>query len=249
MPQHLFMPSTKANIIAQLRKEILAFQGFKSFADNNELNVGLDSISHAFPNSTFPLGAMHEFICSSTEDVSASVGFITGLLSSLMRNGGVAFWIAPVQSLFPPALKSFAISPDKVIFVDLQNQKDILWTIEEALKCNGLSAVVGEIPGISFTESRRFQLAVEQSKVTGFLLRHSQRSLNTTACVTRWKIEHLPSVLDDNLPGVGFPRWNVELLKVRNGKPGAWQIEWNGGRFCHIPVITSISSEEHKKAG
>ena len=103
--------------------------------------------------------------------------------------------------------------------------------MEEALKCDGLSAVIGEMQELSFTASRRLQLAVEQSRVTGFILRHNPRNLNTTACVTRWKITSLPSELADDMPGVGFPRWNVELLKIRNGKPGAWQIEWTAGPF------------------
>src|SRR5450631_649056 len=98
--------------------------------------------------------------------------------------------------------------------------------MEEALKCEGLAAVAGEIPHIDFTASRRLQLAVEKSSVTGLLLRHRPRQLNTIACVARWQINPLPSELEDDLPGVGFPRWNVELLKVRNGKPGAWQMEW-----------------------
>jgi protein ImuA len=25
---------------------------------------------------------------------------------------------------------------------------------------------------------------------------------------------------------MGFPRWEVELLKVRNGKPGKWLVQW-----------------------
>ena len=42
-------------------------------------------------------------------------------------------------------------------------------TMEEALKCNRITAVLGEIKEISFKESRRLQLAAEQSRVTGFL--------------------------------------------------------------------------------
>ena len=63
--------------------------------------------------------------------------------------------------------------------------------MEEALKCDGIAAVVGEIQELSFTVSRRLQLAVEQSRVTGFILRNNPRNLNTTACVTRWKITPL----------------------------------------------------------
>jgi len=106
--------------------------------------------------------------------------------------------------------------------------------MEEALKCEGLGAVVGEMQEIGFTASRRLQLAVEQSRVTGFILRHQPRNLNSVACVARWRVSPLPSGLEEGMPGVGFPRWNVELLKIRNGKPGAWPIEWSGGVFREI---------------
>ena len=123
--------------------------------------------------------------------------------------------------------------------------------MEETLKCGGLTAVVGEIQEISFTASRRLQLAVEQSGVTGFILHRYPRNLNTIACVSRWKITSLPSVLHDDIPGVGFPRWNVELLKIRNGKPGTWQMEWSAGRFHNIssPFITSIRQKQKRKTG
>jgi protein ImuA len=51
------------------------------------------------------------------------------------------------------------------------------------------------------------------------------------------------------MPGVGFPRWNVELLKVRNGRPGTWQIEFTEGRFKHISRIAAIAMEQKKKTG
>ena len=121
--------------------------------------------------------------------------------------------------------------------------------MEEALKCEGLAAVIGETSELSFTASRRLQLAVEQSRVTGFVLRVQPRNPGITASVTRWKISPISSVLPDSMPGVGFPRWNVELLKVRNGKPGAWQLEWKGGRFRHVLLVTPILREQHRKTG
>ncbi len=108
--------------------------------------------------------------------------------------------------------------------------------MDEALKCSALSAVIGEMQEISFTGSRRLQLAVEQSQVTGFILRQNCRKPNTTACVSRWKITALPSLrkdfgMVDDMPGVGFPRWRVELLRMRNGRSGIWDIAWKDGRF------------------
>jgi protein ImuA len=121
--------------------------------------------------------------------------------------------------------------------------------MEEALKCDGLAAVVAEIQELSFIASRRLQLAVEKSLVTGFILRRNPRNINTTACVTRWKIKPIQSESVDGLPGVGFPRWNVELLKARNGKGGSWQIEWVAGQFKHISNTTIELPEIQKKTG
>lgn len=243
------MSATKADIIARLQREILPLQGFKPASNGMLMDIGLGPLKAAFPNISFPLGAVHEFICSSTEDAAASGGFISGLLSSLMRSKGVSIWISSSRTLFPPAMKSFGISPDNIIFIDLQKERDVLWTMEEALKCGSLSAVVGEMKELNFTASRRLQLAVEQSLVTGFIIRRDARNLNTTACITRWKITPLPSESEDNLPGIGYPRWNVQLLKVRNGKPGSWQVEWADGKFRPVYKFASIVREPQKKTG
>jgi protein ImuA len=243
------MPATKPDIIVQLQRDILRLQGFKPLSNSTIADLGLGSMNNAFPAKVFPLGAIHEFICGGAEDAAATSGFMTGLLSSLMRGEGTSIWISSSRTLFPPALKSFGISPANIIFVDLQKEKDVLWAMEEALKCGALSAVVGEMKQLNFTASRRLQLVVEQSQVTGFIIRRDAQNLNTTACVTRWKITPLPSESDDNLPGIGYPRWNVQLLKVRNGKPGSWQIEWVDGKFRFVYEFASLVQEPQKKTG
>ena len=164
-----------------------------------------------------------------------------------MDSGGATIWISSYRTIFPPALAAFGMAPDKIIFIDLKKEKEILWAMEEALKCNGLAAVVGEMTELSFTASRRLQLAVEESQVTGFILRRNPRSINTTACITRWKITSLPSESADDMPGVGFPRWNAELLKVRNGKPGKWEIEFAAGRFRNISKMAVLPQETTKE--
>lgn len=242
------MHGTKADIIAKLQKDIFPLQGIRSSRNNAASDIDLGPINDAFPNSIFPQGAIHEFFCSSAEDEAVTNGFTAGILSSLMKKGASSIWICNSRSIFPPALKSFGITPDKIIFIDLKKEKDILWATEEALGYNGLAAVVAETGELSFTASRRLQLVVEQSQVTGFIIRRNPKNL-ATACLARWKINSLPSYLSDQMPGVGYPRWNVELLKIRNGKPGNWQIEWKAGKF-HPVIATPVWSEVlEKKTG
>lgn len=243
------MSESKADIITQLKEGILSLQGFKTSRGNTLVDTGLGVIKYAFPNAEFPLGAVHEFVSANREDGSATIGFVSGLVASLIKDKGAIIWISSRQTIFPNALQSFGIKPDQIIFIHLHKEKEIIWAIEETLKCKGLAAVIGEIPELSFLVSRRLQLAVEQSQVTGFILRNNPRSLNTTACVTRWRITSLLSQLPAGMPGVGFPRWNVELLKVRNGKPGKWEIEFTAGRFRHVTAIAAVHVQQQKKTG
>lgn len=240
----------RAEIFEKLQTDILRLQGFKQLPALG-IDLTLGPILDAFPNTCFPVGAVHEFLSSRPEDSAATTGFITGLLSCLMKTGGVSVWIGSNRSIFPPALRHFGIQPDRMIFLNLHNEKDILWSMEEALRCGVLAAVVAETSDLSFTTSRRLQLAVEQSNVTGFVLRRNARKLDTTASICRWRITSLPGVpiaigTGDNFPGIGFPQWRVELLRVRNGRPGVWDVSWMNGEFhsvLHFPADTYSSRE------
>lgn len=243
------MRAFKADIIIRLQRDILPLQGIKTALNNMALDKTIGPLKNAFPGHTFPVGCVHEFIADNIENAAVTTGFIASLLTSLMKNAGAVIWIGSGNTIFPPALQSFGISPDKIIFIDLQKEKEILWAMEEALKCEGLAAVICEVKELSFTASRRLQLAVEHSQVTGFIIRNNPRAINTTACVTRWKITSLLSDRDDGLPGIGFPRWNVNLLKVRNGNPGNWQIEYSAGLFRHLYKMAVIHNSLQQKTG
>jgi len=233
------IPQKRADIVAELQSDILRIQGFKP-ASFKQLCAGLGPIKSAFPNDIFPLGAVHEFLAEHSEDSAATSGFIAGLLAPLMSHRGCALWISSSPKIFPPALKSFGLEPDRIIFIHLRKEQDVLWAMDEALKCGALTAVVAEMEELSFTNSRRLQLAVEHSQVTGFVIR-KPRKLNTTACVSRWKITSLPSHALEGLPGIGFPQWKVELLRVRNGTIGVWDVRWMDGKF--ISVVSSRSGQ------
>lgn len=232
----------RGELVQKLQNEVYALQRFrKTKAEVPQL--GLGSIVEAFPQNTFPTGAVHEFVSYGMENAASTTGFMIALAGRLMQQYGSCLWISSKRTVFPAALKQFGIDATRVVFIDLLKQKDVLWAVEEALKCQSLSLVVGEVGEISFNDSRRLQLAVEQSNVTGLLHRYNPRSENTLACVARWKIASLASSLNSAMPGVGYSRWRVELTKVRNGRPGAWDIEWSKKGFRNIQEDTRHEQE------
>ncbi|PJJ79490.1 ImuA family protein [Mucilaginibacter auburnensis] len=225
------MPLLKNAVISRLQKDILQWEGYRPPEAGKHTPMGLGVIEQSFPNNIFPTGTVHEVLCANTEQATAGSAFISALLAKLMQQGGVCLWIGLSGNINPSALKAFGVDADRIIFINVLNDQDVLWATEEALKCPGLVMTIAEVRDLNFKQSRRLQLAVEQSRVTGFILRNQAEKLTPTACAARWQISPLPSTPEDGLPGLGFPRWRVELLKVRNGQPGCWEMEWANGKF------------------
>ena len=244
--------NARKELVDKLQQDILLWQGFKPGSSSDAERIGLGAIENAFPNGVFPKKAIHEFITVEPEDSAASDGFIAGLLAVLMQDGAACVWISTQRKLFPASLCLFNADPERIIFMDVAREKDVLWIMEEALKCAGLAAVVAELGELSLIESRRLQLAVEHSGVTGFILRKDARKAASSVATARWKITSIASETENQMPGIGYPRWNVELSKVRNGNPGSWTLEWSGDRFQEVGKVHEVASwlpEEERQIG
>ncbi|RZM08324.1 MAG: Error-prone repair protein ImuA [Pedobacter sp.] len=232
---------SKQEVLGRLRQDLLVMQGYKPLQTAKIERIGMGEIEEAFPGSAFPRRAIHEFICYCEEELAATDGFIGGLLSALMKDGAGCIWVAVHRRLFPASLVAFGVEADRIIFVDVSSEREVLWVMEEALRCEGLAAVVAEVDGLSLTESRRLQLAVEKNGIPGLVIRKDFNRMANTVSTARWRISPIPSIDESGLPGVGFPRWQVELLKVRSGKPGIFFLEWAGDIFLQLPK-PSVSS-------
>ena len=244
------MKTDQKEILEQLKKQILETQGFKPAPIGNAEGFGLGPLESCFPHAIFPTGNIHEFLSENPEETASSEGFIAGLLAKLMENGNSCIWISRNRKLFPPSMERFGVDPQQVIFVDLNYEKEILWTMEEAIKCEGLACVIAEIADLDFAQSRRLQLATEKSHVTGIILRKNpKRALTATACTVRWQIKPQPSELKEDIPGVGNPRWEVNLLKVRNGHTGKFLIEWAANEFATFEQNKAVEISHSKQAG
>ncbi len=81
-----------------------------------------------------------------------------------------------------------------------------------------------------------------------FILRNKPKNVLTTG-VSRWQIQPMHSEVEDGFPGLGHPRWQVKLLKVRNGSPGSWNIEWSNGGFRYVSKLGVIHKALQKQTG
>lgn len=233
-------------LFEKLKREILAFEGYKPTLSQKSFSLG--PMDTAFPGQAFPVSALHEFVTTTEQDAAATYGFMLAIIAQIATQAGVTIWISTTRQLFPPALIALGIQPQHLLFLEVTKEQEVLWAMEECLKCPGLSAVVCEAEQVSFTASRRFQLAIERTNATGFVIRHIRRKASIIASICKWRISSLPTELPDGIPGLGFPRWRVELQKVKNGKIGVWDIEFTAGHFKTV-VSNTNHLHQHRKAG
>ncbi len=154
-----------------------------------------------------------------------AVGFV---LSSLAAATAPILWVQDLMSQtesgrpYVPGL--MAARP--VIHVTLPRAADVLWAIEEGLRCGSLAAVIGEVWGapavLDFTATRRLATRAEASGVPCWLLRRAAVP-DLSAARNRWRVASLPSAAHPHdAAAPGNPRWQLELFRSRKVPPGTW---------------------------
>ncbi|MFI4949170.1 MAG: ImuA family protein [Alphaproteobacteria bacterium] len=199
----------------------------------------IEAIDRVLPGGGLALGAVHEFlgIGADEEDGAAVAGFAAGIAGRIAKGNesGLVLWCLKQGDLYAPGVAEHGLDPARIVRVIAPRDDDILWVLEEGLRTAGIAAVVGEVGKLPMVAGRRLQLAAERSGVTALLLRRWRNGAEAasererpSAAVTRWRIAAIPSLPGpelNNEPGIGTPRWRVELLRCRGAE--AAQVTWD----------------------
>ncbi|MGB8273800.1 MAG: hypothetical protein WCF16_00850 [Alphaproteobacteria bacterium] len=208
--------------------------------------LGVEAIDSALPGGLL-LGSMHEI----AGEGGAATGFTAALLVRLARfagGGAPVLWCLSRPELYGPGLAALGVDPARLIVAYARSRTDLLWAMEEGLRCPALAAAVAEAGNVGVKESRRLQLAAEAGGVTGFLLREggnpgtgrsAGRSVGrSVSAATAWRVAPAPQgeeqgeeQAEDQAeePARASPtaRWRLELVRCRGGASGSWIVDWN----------------------
>lgn len=172
---------------------------------------------------TLPQARAHE-ICGNARQLFALM--IAGALK------GPVFWITPswqAEVLNPEGMLALA-DPGRFVFVSARRADDILWTLEEVLRCGAVPLVVAELPEPpAMTPVRRLHLAAETGAGEGhtppmaLLLTPGQGG--APGIETRW---HMAQTHAPDAPGWRLSRMRARTMPPKTwdlrGRPGAWQL-------------------------
>jgi protein ImuA len=145
---------------------------------------------------------------------------------------GVVVWIAEDLSLaesgapYGPGLDQAALAPERLITVAAARARDVLWAMEEALRCRAAGLVIGELRAraIDPVATRRLSLAAAAGSTLGLILRTAPDDA-FSAAATRWIVAAAASAPSPH--GVGPPRFTARLVRNRRGHLGTWIVEWD----------------------
>ena len=217
-----------SSAIESLRAQVHQIEGRRRRAAS-VLPFGLAEVDSRLPGGGLALDALHEVAGGGNGaiDGAAAALFAAGIAA---RTRGKVLWCLTRPDLFAPALSQAGLKSDRVIYLEGGDEKTVLACFEEGLRHGGLGAVVAEVARLPMTASRRLHLAAEGSGTIGIALRRWRRQAEAsdfgqpTAATTRWRISVLPST-PLPVPGVGRPRWLVELIRCRAGESADFELE------------------------
>lgn len=219
--------------LTRLRSRIAALEGGGAEAEHGAVPLGLPEVDAVLPWGGLARGCLHEVAGRRHGDGipdGAAVAFSAFLLGRLaMPAGKPVLWIGGDGETYAPGLAALGLPPSRVVIARPHKPAQVLWAMEEGLRCRALAGVLAESWALDLTAARRLQLAARASGVPALVLNHGEA---TGVAVTRWRVGASPSRSDPAL-GVGAWCWQVELLRCRGrgvddrGLVGLWHVEWD----------------------
>lgn len=232
--------------VARLRRTIAAIERGPAGtcsgheAEPERLPLGVPEVDAALGGGLLS-GALHE---ASALASGALAGFVLALAARAVARRGRPLLLVQQELLAresgvpsAPGLAAFGLPAGALLLVRVRRPQDVLFVMEEGLRCPGIAAVVGEVCASlpdALTATRRLSLAARDQRTLGILARHTAQA-EPCAAASRWTISPLPSPAPDGLGGLGLPRVRARLVRNRWGPPGDWPLAFAADGFRLAP--------------
>jgi protein ImuA len=194
-------------------------------------------------------GALHEFAPAAALHLAAVSGFVMALAALASAPRGEVLMISTdfaageAGGPYGPGLDLFGLAAGRLLILRVPRTTDVLWAMEEALRCRALACVIAELTGTvaDLTATRRLSLAAREGSGLGLMLHH-RASAVPSAAATRWQIAAAAS-LPDRFGGLGPASFDLTLCKNRRGPSGRWIVNWDHHeRAFHAAVSVGVAA-------
>ncbi len=163
-------PTTSADDLRNLRQQV-GCVSIVSSAGRETRSSGCAAIDDLLPWGGLRVDALTEWVAASN---SSSAGILSLIAAAFqLRDSSSALVVVDTgQPFYPPAAVALGISPAQIVLVRPKRPTDVVWSIDQALRCTSVGAVWAEVGSwLDDRDARRFQLAAEMGKTAGLFVR------------------------------------------------------------------------------
>ena len=243
---------SRAVALAELRLLLSRHPGWPQ-TSHAKLPFDLAALDCHLPNGGLTCGALHEIVPATQAALPAAFGFIVAVLARFSSNFPAAARNKQIIFVMPDhgsrqcgrlsghGLNGLGFDPTRVILVETAHRHDSLWALLEALRSGAPQAVIGMIDRLDLKTSQKLHLTAAEAGLPLLLLRPSQ-TLESSAAATRWRIDAAAGARD-RFGSYARARWQVQLERCRNGRPGEWVVEYDHvtHRFSLVAALADLS--------
>jgi protein ImuA len=202
--------------------------GSKPMIPASRLHRSTPSSSEIFPMAPEPL---EEIGADAPADVATAMAFGLARLAAASKETRPIVLVTTADGLaergrpFAGGMRAFGLGLERLIWVRTRREGEALWALEEVLKSGAVAGGLALAASPPFVATRRLEFAAREGRAAGILLRTGPAG-DLSAARRRWRISALASAPDAFDPeALGAPRLRAELLRRRDGPPGAWTLE------------------------
>ena len=143
--------------------------------------------------------------------------------SRRLQQPGTIVVLDTTNDFYPPAAAAWGVDLRKLIMIRChafdawetsrrQRRADIIWTLDQCLRCPAVIAVWCYLPHLDARSFRRLQLAAEEGGSVGLLIRDAAAQTQPSWADLRLAVK--------SLPATEHWRWEIEILRSRPAAAG-----------------------------
>jgi hypothetical protein len=166
--------------------------------------TGYKTLDALLPGGGWPSGALTELL--SDQQGIGELQLLMPALQTITQQRYSAI-ISPPYTPYAPALTAQGLKLKHTMIINAENNKDVLWAMEQSLRSGTCGAVIAWPQMIDERALRRLQLAAEAGRALGFIYRPTRYALAASPAALRLRVKKSQQQLC------------IDILKRRGGGP------------------------------
>ena len=217
-------PFTQLQNLQTLRAQVSAIENERTVGNGDTVSGGAAVIDRILPAGGYRKGVLVDWIAPT----GCAADFLSlTVAKEAASNGGAIVIIDPDRQFFPVAAAAMGLPMEQLIVLQSSAQaeagaidKDLLWAIDQSLRCPAVAAVWGPLPKVDDRWSRRFQLSAESSGCLGLFVRPLSVARQPSWAEVQWLVSPASRVTGANKadPNLFFTR--LQMVRCRGSHTG-----------------------------